>query len=769
MDVDKASMDEEDHELVFVDSAKKKRSCIKNVGFFLGVTLLCGLVIAVVVLSVFLGVVVNRGEKHEEYPTSVSTCKTKSCTELAKQVQANLNTSVDPCIDFYSFSCGGWVKNNPIPQGRARYSPFNKLDEENKKQLINILNSSKDNDIEAVAKLKALYRLCLNMSHINESGATPLLKVIRRYGGWPLIKDGGGSGSGSGSASGGSASGSGSGDDSFLNSKDFLYQKLDGNPAFFSFYVSVDDKNSSKYTLFLEQSGLTLPSPENYAKSSNSEALLNAFKESAVNILLLLNSKVPRDHYEDAVDGIIELEKKLANIFVSAVTLRDPEATYNNMSVDQLSTEFPDTFDWTRVFQQSFHIADAPTVMPHDEVIVRTTSYFHNLSDVLAQTDNVTVRDYVMWHYIRGFIPYLSQDFLQVYYNFTRVVTGSGEIDRNQTCLAIVQQAMPIALARPYTEYVLPSGTKEVVTDMIPEVKKAFKERVNDSTWLEDPTKVKCDEKVEAITQRVAYPELIFHDSYVNGLYANYTITEDDLLLTIVQITFLVSFKNLRKLHTRVDKTEWDIAPTAVNAYYNPSFNQFTFLEGILAPPFIKAGWPDYFTYGAFGVVIGHELTHGFDDQGQQYDKDGNLKTWWDSTSTKHFKYRQICFRKQYSAYELYGLHVNGNLTLGENLADNGGLKTSYQAYQNVVGEDGKPPYLPGLDYTPDQLFFIAFAQVWCSNFTRAYIAASLLSNPHSPGPFRVKGALVNSQEFADAFQCPRGSPMNPVDKCLMW
>jgi endothelin-converting enzyme len=748
-------MDEEDHELVFVGSEKKKRTRAKRALNFLGLVAVCGLVIAVVALAIALGVVIAR----EDQECPLLTCKTSGCTKLAQTVQENLDTSVDPCVDFYNFSCGGWVKNNPLPEGRARYSPFSKLDEENKKQLITILNSSKDDDIEAVAKLKKLYRLCLNESHLNESGAAPMLTVIRYFGGWPLLNSGG-SGSGSGHSSG-----SGSGTIPFLSSDNFLVMKIDDNPALFSFYVSVDDKNSSRYTIFLTQSGLTLPSPENYA--NDSETLLNAFHEYAMDTLHLLNSDVPRDNYEEAVHGIIELEKKLAKIFVSAVDLRDPVATYNNMTIEQLSSMFPNTLDWTHVFKRSFSLVDNE-VTTNEEVVVRTTSYFQNLSKVLARTHNDTMLNYVMWHLVNRYIPFLSQDFLQVYHKFTQTVYGSGERDRNETCLAIVQRAMPIALARPYTEFVLPGGTKEAVSDMISKVKQAFKERVNDSDWLEDSTKVKCDKKVDAITQKVAYPQLIYHDSYVNRLYNNYSVNYGDLLVDMVSIVFEIGAQNLRRLHTNVDKTEWDIAPTAVNAYYNPSFNQFTFLEGILAPPFFRADWPDYFTYGALGVVVGHELTHGFDDQGQQYDKDGNLKMWWDPTSIKRFKDRQTCFRNQYSAYELYGLHVNGNLTLGENLADNGGLKTSYQAYKTVSGIDAQF-HLPDLKYTPDQLFFIAFAQVWCSSFTKEYIATSLLTNPHSPGPFRVKGTLMNSQEFADAFHCSKGSPMNPVDKCLMW
>ena len=752
-------MDEEDHELVFVDAAKKRRSGIRKCGDYFGVSVACFLLVAATGLAVALAVVVTRHQAGESCP--VSMCRTESCMGLARTVADNMDTSFDPCTDFYSFSCGGWVQKNPIPDGRSRYSPFDQLDQRNKEALIRILEESKDDDIEAVQKLRTLYRLCVNESQLEILGAQPLIHLIHlTIGDWPLLTESSSSGSGESSGSGSSGSP--------LNTKGFLQTKLYGSSAFFSLYVYVDDKNSSRYTIFLEQSGLTLPSPENYDASDD---LYYAFMNYTVKVLSLVYPSVPKEVYLTVAENIFELEKKLASVFVPAADLRDPEATYNSMTIEQLSKTFPGPFHWNFILKNTFTLGGAPSPMPNEPVIVRTPTFFSNLSQVLAEVDNQTLVDYVAWQLIQGYVQYLSKDFLSAYHNFTLAVYGSGSHSRNETCLAMVQSAMAIALARPYTEYVLPGGMKENVDDMISAVKTAFKQRVNSSTWLDPFTKEKCNEKVDDISQRVAYPSLIYHDSYLNTLYENYTYENISagLLLAMASKNSLDYSRDLERLHTEVDKTEWDIAPTAVNAYYNPSFNQFTFLEGILAPPFISSDWPRYFTYGAFGTVIGHELTHGFDHQGQQYDAQGDLRVWWDNTSTTKFKDRKKCFVEQYSRYEIFGHRVNGNLTLGENLADNGGLKTSYQAYKNTVAMEGTQSNLPGLDYTPDQLFFIAFAQLWCSHFTPEYITTSLLTNPHSPGPFRVNGTLVNSQEFADTFKCSRGSPMNPNDKCLMW
>ena len=755
-------MDEEDHEMVFIDPIRQRRERFHNCCVYILAVSLAVALLAVVGLAVGLGVVSSRQKSDESSSSTDVTCEKESCHELAKMVQAGLDTTVDPCVDFYNFSCGGWIRGNSIPPGYSSFSRFRDLDIENTRKLISVMNSDIDGDIEAVGKAKMLFRSCMDLDRLESVGSKSMLEVINYFGGWDLIQS-------YPIQSYPFSSGDGSGfSERFLDSDSFLIQKLAGSSAFFSFFVYVDDKNSSKYTLFLEQSGLSLLSPVSYFDPKESSKQLAALKYYIVGVLHLLNSSVPVEDYEEAADKIIELEMKMASVFVSAVDLRDPEGTYNKMTVADLTLNFPNPFNWTRVQQFLFSFLNASDISESDEVVVRTPSYFKNLSSVLEGTDNSTLYNYAMWHLTKEGVRYLSRDFLSVYYNFTEQITGTGEKDRNVTCLDLVQISFPIALSRPFTDVYFPSNAKSSVSQMISQIKEAFKDRLTKNTWIDEYTKKECKDKVDAITQRVAYPDLIHYDSYVDKLYESYSVNETDLLRTMFNLTFNATVKNIRRLGTPVDKTEWDIAPTAVNAYYNPSFNQFTFLEGILASPFFHADWPYYFRYGAFGVVIGHELTHGFDDQGQQYDKNGDLRPWWDSESVQRFKERQQCFRDQYSSYEVFGYHINGNLTLGENLADNGGLKTSYQAYRNVVNEAPQPK-LPGVAYTPDQLFFIAFSQVWCSIYTPEYISNLVQTNPHSPGSYRVIGTLANSHEFADAFQCPKSSYMNPQKKCVMW
>ena len=750
-------MDEEDHEMVFMDSTRRRSERFHNRCVYILAVSLAVALLAVVGLGVGLGVVSNRQNFEDCSNNADVTCEKESCQELAKTVLAGLDTTVDPCVDFYNFSCGGWARRNAIPPGYSSFSRFRELDVENTRKLITVMNSDVDGDVKAVVKAKMLFRSCMDTDHIERMGDNTMLNVIDFFGGWNLIQ------------SYPFNSGDGSGfSERFLDSDSFLVQKLVGSSAFFSFYVYVDDKNSSKYTLFLQQSGLSLPSPASYHDHKESSKQLAALKSYIVGVLRLLNSSVPVKDYEETADNIIKLEKKMASVFVSAVDLRDPEATYNKMTVSDLNLNFPNTFNWTRILLNWFSYAGAPDITESDEVVVRTPSYFKNLSSVIEGMDDSTLYNYAMWQLTKEGVRFLSRDFLNVYYNFTEQITGTGKKGRNVTCLDLVQRRFPIALSRLFTDKYFPSNAKSSVSQMIFQIKEAFKDRLMENTWIDKDTKKECRNKVDAITQRVAYPDFIHNDTYIDKLYEDYSVNETDLLLTMFYLTFYATANNLKQFRTPVDRTEWDIAPTAVNAYYNPSFNQFTFLEGILASPFFHADWPYYFRYGAFGVVIGHELTHGFDDQGQQYDKNGDLRPWWDSESVQHFKERQQCFRDQYSAYEVFGYHINGNLTLGENLADNGGLKTSYQAYRNVT-HDAPQPKLPGVAYTPDQLFFIAFSQVWCSKYTPEYISNLIQTNPHTPGSYRVIGTLSNSQEFVDAFQCSKSSYMNPQKKCIMW
>lgn len=716
-----------------------------------------GLALAVfglVVLAIAFGVTVSTLKSS---PSSgggegeSNICLTESCIQASAFILGNINRSVDPCQDFYNFTCGAWAQKTVIPTGKGSISSFAELAERNTIALKKILDKGEDGGVEAVGKVMDLYQSCLDTKRLNTLGAGPLLQLINKTGGWNLLNM--------------------SNDSSWdINDKLFLVEKILGSPAFFTVGVTVDDKNSSNYIIVVSQSGLSLPSRDFYLDNKTASAV-QALKTLLVTVFSLLMPDGDSAMYEETALELIAFESRLAEIFLSDVDLRNIDITYNKMRLSELSDLFP-VFDWTSHVNALFQLTNHDLTLTDDEpVIVRTPSYLQNLTEVFLSEPTMSLENYAKWQLVKQYLPYLSEDFAKAYSTFTLATQGRGEGERFETCVNVVQEALPIALARPYSQFVLPPGTKSIVSEMIDAVKAAFIERLNENTWLDDTTREASKEKVRAITKMIAFPDQLYNDTYLNHLYADYNVSADDFFANIKRFVVFSTTRNLRHLRQPVDKTEWDIAPTKVNAYYNPPYNQFVFLEGILNLPFFQAGWPDYLKYGALGTVIGHELTHGFDDQGQRYDKDGILQPWWTDQSISAFKDRQRCFAEQYSKYEMFGYNINGNLTLGENIADNGGLKAAFQAYRDTVKRKGMaPPLLPSLtSYTDEQMFFIAFGQVWCSIFTPEYVASLTKSNPHSPGPYRIIGTLVNSEEFSRAFQCSENSFMNPPQKCLMW
>lgn len=689
-------------------------------------------------------------------PTPTPTvCTTESCVQLAALVLSNMNQGIDPCEDFYNFSCGGWEATHTIPQGYGSYSIFEQLRDLNQILLRKVLSRGDDSGVEAVKKMHTLYQSCVDTDTIDEKGAEPIIKLIQETGGWDLV-----------GIPPSSELDSGNGSQWSINGTEFLFEKLFGSSAFFSLSVQVDDKNSSLNVLTLSQSGLSLSSKQSYSDNRTAEQNKEALRTLIKAVLTYINSSVDESEYEVAADEIVEFESSLAEVFVSSTDLRDPEKIYNKKTLGELPSLWPG-LDWEEFVFNLLENTTNITVNASEVVIVQTPTYFTNLTEVFNAANDSTLENYAKWQLIISYIPKLSSHFVSTVDTFLLNTTGQGSRQRYQTCLSVVQQIMPIALARPFTDYILPPGTKENVSEMIEEVKDAFKVRLYEKDWLDNVTKQRCAEKVDAITEMVAYPEQIDNDTYLNELYAEFNVSEEEYFENYLQYVLLSTIENLASLRSPVDKSVWLNAPTDVNAYYSPQFNQFVFLEGIMNSPFFQAGWPEYFQYGALGMVIGHELTHGFDDEGQQYDKDGILRHWWTNASEEAFRERQTCFEEQYSQYELFGYNINGNLTLGENIADNGGLHTSYQAFLNLSTTE--QPMLPALKYTPEQLYFIGYSQLWCSLYTEEYIASNTKSNPHSPGPFRVIGALVNSKEFAEAFECKEGSPMNPADKCELW
>jgi predicted metalloendopeptidase len=670
--------------------------------------------------------------------------------ELAAEILESIDESKSPCDDFYNFACGQWEQSHYLPPGEGVLEALTVLGEQNNVVIIKALEAISESDIDAVKKAKYLYDSCQNMDAINEAGATPLLNLLSKAGGWALAN---------------------------VSSKtpwkysQLAMDQMMGSQALFSMSVGADNLNSSVQSISLGASGLSLTIPAFY-QNTKLVTLLTTYMSDV--LALLGNSD--KSAVAQGVSDVVDLEKSLAKVSVSMKSgaQSTPEGDlppgYNNMTIANISSSFPmpADFNWLEYFKAFFHsVGQDANITDQTVVIVSSPDYLKALSKLLATAKPGVVENYVKWQLALPNIPLLSTPFRRLADAFYEDIGGEGG---SPDCVSVTQNGMPFVVSRLYTAKDVIPNTRSKMNTTINNILTAFNARIQAKDWLDDTTKKRCEDKVNAITRQIAYPDFINDDKYLNNLYSSVSITPNssffDNTMSINQFTLL---NNLRQFFKPTDKESWDLPPTVVNAYYDPSFNQFVFLEGILHPPLFHPEWPDYFLYGSMGIVIGHELTHGFDNNGQKYDLHGNYRQWWTKSSQKNFNDRTKCYVDQYGNYTFMGFKINGELTLGENIADNGGIHTSFQAYKTVA--KGSNPDLPvfGGKYTHDQMFFIAFGQLWCSIFSKNYLQESTKEDPHSPGPIRVLGSLSNSADFAKAFSCPSGSKYNPTNKCELW
>lgn len=642
-------------------------------------------------------------------------CRTSGCKALADLLLSNLNETVDPCDDFYAFSCGGWLNrtSSSLPPGISQPSVYGR---NSKLELRPILERDNTNEtIEAVRKVKAFYKLCMDTDEINRIGASPLLALIEKTGGWNLI-DGGRAGEWS------------------INSTHFIQNKLYRSTAFFEVEVDIDERNSSAFIIKVKQGSLV-------RHRYRYQSFPSLFKE----VMLQLNSTVTDEMYQEVANELISLDNKLA-----AISVWSPAYRYR---LGDLSSLWPD-FDWVNSFRHLFSQHNV-TIDENETVIVETPTYFQNLSDIFRNTSTDTLENYAKWNLVSFYIQYLSAP------DITPKKTK-----RFQDCLNLLEFAFPIAIARQYIEEIYPKDSKAKVLDMVDIVIEAFRKRIKESEWLNDATEEASLMKLDNIGKKIAYPDLLFNDTYLNSLLSDIEIYES-FMQTIAETRRALLIRELQRLHQVVNREFWTLSPITSNAFYTQRLNEITVTAVFILSPNFGNDWPDYYNYGALGTIIGHELTHGFDSGGQKFDPDGNIMKWWSDAAVQKFEERQVCIRKQYSKYEFLGQPVISNSTLNEDIADNGGLQTSYQAYKTLVSANKTQQLtLPGLNYTPEQIFFIAQAQTLCTQY---------LPNPthawygYSPAKYRVIGPMSNIDAFSRVFMCSPGSPLNPPNKCVVW
>uniref|UniRef100_A0A8P4KEW7 Endothelin converting enzyme-like 1 n=1 Tax=Dicentrarchus labrax TaxID=13489 RepID=A0A8P4KEW7_DICLA len=690
----------------------------------------------------------------QQDPQCRQDCQRKrSLLRAARFVQANIDPTIQPCQDFYSFACGGWLRRHGIPEDKLSYGIITAIGEHNEEKLQRLLLEPirRRGSNSAERKVKEFYRSCVNIQEIDKLGSDPMTEVIDSCGGWDLV-----------GAPPGAAGWEREGAPQRPDFNELLYrtQGVYSTAVFFSLTVNVDDKNSSRNAI---REGLTLPERSLYlGQDEDSVKILAAYKALMERLLSMLGAHNATQKSKE----IIQLETRLANITVSEYDdqRKDISTMYNRITLRQLQRIAPN-LHWKRLLDRIFH----DNFSEDEEIVVLATDYIQKVSDIIKTTSKRVLHNYMLWRIVAALSEHLSTAFRSTIHEFSREIDGTEQqLELGRLCLTQANKHFGMALGALFVQQHFSSQSKAKVQELVEDIKHSLDLRLHELDWMDEATKEAARAKLKHMMVMTGYPDFLLKPELIDQEYG-FDVDEKTYFKNILNsIKFNIKL-SVKKIHEEVDKTTWLLPPQALNAYYLPNKNQMVFPAGILQPTLYNPEFPQSLNYGGIGAIIGHELTHGYDDWGGQYDRHGNLKQWWTEESYRKFQTKAECIVKLYDNFTVYNQRVNGRLTLGENIADMGGLKLSYYAYQKWVREHGPERPLPGLRYTHEQLLFIAFAQNWCMKRRSQSIYLQLLTDKHAPEHYRVIGSVSQFDEFARVFHCSKGSPMNPVDKCSVW
>lgn len=666
-------------------------------------------------------------------------CKSKQNVEeptLSSGINLeNLDTTVSPVEDFYQFACGGWMKNNPLKDEYSRYGSFDVLAENNQvqlKELITNAASSQNKNGSVAQKIGDLYNLGMDTVTIEKQGAEPLKEELTAI---ANIKD-----------------------KKELSSV-LANMCLDGLNPFFGIFGEADPDNSSMTIAWVWQSGLGIGDRDYYLTPTQQNTrdqyvalLTEMFRISKYSQMVNMNDKE-----DQLAKSVLKLETDMAQKFMDKNTLRDPFKTHNIKTIDELQKMIPvlDVKNYLQILG----------LQKLESVNVGQVDYLTSLNKILNTTDLNTIKAYLAWNVINSAAPYLSKEFVDADFNFYgKVLSGTVENKpRWKRVVNTVDGCLGEAVGQLYVEKYFPASAKERMTKLVSNLQASLGERIQAAAWMSDSTKMLAKEKLDAMIVKIGYPEK-WRD------YASLEVKNDSYYANVVRARRFENAYQLAKIGKPVDPSEWLMTPQTVNAYYNPTTNEICFPAGILQPPFFDMNADDAVNYGAIGVVIGHEMTHGFDDQGRNYDKMGNLNNWWRPEDADNFTARAQVLVDYFNRVEVApGLFANGQFTLGENIADNGGLNIAYQALQKAKTEGGIQEEMDG--FTANQRFFIAYANVWANNIRDEEIVRRTTEDPHSLGKWRVNATLPHIDGFIEAFNVKPGDKMYvaPEERAHIW
>ena len=645
---------------------------------------------------------------------------------------ANFDLTTAPSEDFYQYACGGWMEANPLTPEYARYGIFDQLEKENNeklKALIEELGSTPQKPGSVGEKIRMMYEMGLDSLKRNADGAAPVMEQLAAI-------------------------------NAVSNHKELSAMAgrihVESASPFFGFYIGADEKNSTMNLLQFYQGGISMSDRDYYLLEDESTVKIrNAYRQYIDRLFVLAGYTA--EEAAKAADAVLALETEIAKVSVDRATLRDVHKNYNKMTIKEFTSKY-DFLDWNEFFRET-------GISKSTELNAGQIPFFEGLTKLLKKTSLEDQKLYLSFKLLNAASSYLSDDFVNANFDFYgRALQGKEELQpRWKSSLAIVNRSLAEAFGQMYVEKYFPASSKEKMIEMVANLQTALGERIEALEWMSEQTKSKAQEKLGTFIVKVGYP-----DNWKD--YTALEIKNDSYWANICRTNVFAHNDMMEDEGQPVDRTEWGMSPQTVNAYYNPTTNEICFPAAILQPPFFNPDADDAVNYGGIGVVIGHEMTHGFDDQGRNYDKDGNLSAWWNEEDEEKFNERAQVLVEQYDKIVvLDSLHADGRYTLGENIADQGGLLVSYQAYMNTLKGKDVPADIDG--FTHSQRFYIGYANLWAQNLRPQEIMRRTKTDVHSLGKWRVNAALRNIEDFYTAFDIKEGDAMYlaPEERINIW
>ncbi|XP_042232177.1 neprilysin-2-like isoform X3 [Homarus americanus] len=684
---------------------------------------------------------------------SSDVCLTQGCVKAAASLVDSMDQTVNPCEDFFKFACGGFLKTKIIPDDKTALSRFNEVSDDLQEKLRGLVEAEETSkDSPSTKMVKALYKSCTNTESIKKHGLEPLKGILKKMGGWPVLE----------------------GDtwkpSAFQwTSNIYINRQLGYSLDYiFDFSVTTNIKNSTWRIIDIDQPPLGMPSRKYLLKGLN-DSDVQAYYNYQVNLAELLGADRTRAMVE--LKESLEFEIQLANFSLPKEERRNATKLYNKMTIKELQEMVPE-IPWLEYINSI--LTPFFTVTIQEPVIVNVPSYVKKLGKLLIKTPKRVIANYMLWRVTAASVSFLSEDARDIQLEYSKKLVGKGTREpRWKECMRSVSGSLSHAVGSMYARTFFKEDAKAAADEMVRYIRAEFKKILENIDWMDEATRIRALKKAEAITPHIAYPPELLIDDKLTELYDGLEISSGELLENMRNMTIFGTDYSFKRLREKIDKKDWRNHGSAavVNAFYSPLENSIQFPAGILQGTFFGADRPKYMNFGAIGYVIGHEITHGFDDSGRQFDAKGDLRDWWEKETKEKFLKKAKCIIEQYGNYTApeVNLNLNGINTQGENIADNGGIKESYMAYNQWVKDNGEEKTLPSLPYSTKQLFWISAANAWCGKYRPETLKLRILTGAHSPAQFRVNGPFSNQPEFAHDWKCPAGSTLNPSNRCSVW